>query len=118
MKSLKLLCVICICLVVATGIACAQGVGASGSIAGTVTDPSGAVLTNATVTATDVAKGIKHSANSDNNGHFEILGLAPATYNVSVTNAGFQTLIQKSVVVNVGQTVSLDFQLKVSGAVS
>jgi hypothetical protein len=118
MNPLKLLCIVCICLALATGIACAQGVGASGSIAGTVTDPSGAVLTNATVTATDVGKGIKHSANSDNNGHFEIPGLAPATYNVSVANAGFQTVIQKGVVVNVGQTVSLDFQLKVSSAVS
>ena len=48
----------------------AQGVGASGDIKGTVTDPSGAVVTSAAVTATDVDKGIKHTVTTDNNGQF------------------------------------------------
>jgi len=47
----------------------AQGVGASGDIRGTVTDPSGAVVTNANVTATDLAKGIKHTVATDSNGN-------------------------------------------------
>src|SRR5438105_6641743 len=50
-----------------TGMVYAQGVGASGDIRGTVTDPSGAVITNANVTATDIAKGIKHTVATDNN---------------------------------------------------
>src|SRR5262245_28494632 len=99
-----------------SGLAYAQGVGASGDIKGTVTDPSGAVINNGTVTATDASKGIKHTATTDSDGQYRLSGLSPATYNVSVAHSGFQTDIMKGVVVNVGQTVTLDFHLKVSAA--
>src|SRR5262249_30744985 len=99
-----------------SGLAYAQGVGASGDIKGAVTDPSGAVVNNGAVTATDASKGIKHTATPDSDGQYRLSGLPPATYNVSVAHAGFQTDIMKGVVVNVGQTVTLDFHLKVSAA--
>jgi hypothetical protein len=99
-----------------TGVACAQGVGASGDIRGTVTDPSGAVINNGTVTATDASKGIKHTATTDSDGQYRLAALPPATYNVSVAHSGFQTDIMKGVIVNVGQTANLDFHLKVSPA--
>ncbi len=114
MKSLKLFSTVCICLMLVTGIACAQGVGASGDIKGTVTDQSGAVVTNATVTATDVAKGTRRTGVTDSGGAFIIPGLSPAIYNVTSQHAGFQTSMQKGVVVNVGETLVLDFHLKVS----
>jgi hypothetical protein len=79
-----------------------------------VTDPSGAVVTNATVTATDVAKGIKHTVATDNNGQYRLTGLQPAAYSVSVSKSGFQTELAKNVVVNVGQTSTVDFPMKVS----
>jgi hypothetical protein len=97
-----------------TGLAYAQGVGASGDIRGTVTDPSGAVVTNANVTATDVAKGIKHTVTTDNNGQYRLTGLQPATYSLSVSKQGFQSELAKNVVVNIGQTNTVDFPLKVS----
>jgi hypothetical protein len=97
-----------------TGMVYAQGVGASGDIRGTVTDPSGAVVTNATVTATDVARGIKHTVATDNNGQFRLTGLQPAAYSLSVSKSGFQTELAKNVVVNVGQTSTVDFPMKVS----
>ncbi|HWX53337.1 MAG TPA: carboxypeptidase regulatory-like domain-containing protein [Verrucomicrobiae bacterium] len=103
-------------LLMVAGTACAQGVGASGDIKGTVTDPTGALLTNATVTATDVARGTKRSSASDNQGVYLITGLSPSTYSVSVEHAGFQTELQKGVVVNVGLSVTLDFHLQVSGS--
>ena len=87
-----------------TGMVYAQGIGASGDIRGTVTDPSGAVVTNATVTATDVARGIKHTVSTDNNGQYRLTGLQPAAYSVSVSKSGFQTELAKNVVVNIGQT--------------
>lgn len=96
------------------GMVFAQGVGASGDIWGTVTDPSGAVVTNATVTATDIAKGIKHTVTTDNNGQYRLTGLQPATYSLSVTKSGFQSELAKNVVVNVGQTSTVDFPMKVS----
>src|SRR6266481_5433963 len=115
MRLFKVLNVLLAILLMATGIACARGVGASGDIKGTVTDPSGAVLAKATVTATDATKGIKRSDVSDSQGQFQITGLPPSTYNVSAQISGFQTEILKNVVVNIGQSVILGFRLKVSG---
>jgi hypothetical protein len=103
-------------MLLVSGIALAQGVGASGSISGSISDPSGAVLTNATVTVTDTAQGTKRSTQSDNSGRYVIPGLRPSRYDISVEHAGFQTVIQKAVIVNLGLTTSLDFRLEVSGA--
>jgi outer membrane receptor protein involved in Fe transport len=97
-----------------TGMVFAQGVGASGDIRGTVTDPSGAVVSGANVTATDIARGIKHTVATDNNGQFRLTGLQPATYSLSVSKPGFQSELAKNVIVNVGQTSTIDFPMKVS----
>jgi outer membrane receptor protein involved in Fe transport len=97
-----------------TGMVFAQGIGASGDIRGTVTDPSGAVVTSANVTATDIAKGIKHTVSTDANGQYRLTGLQPATYSLSVSKSGFQSEVAKNVVVNVGQTSTVDFPMKVS----
>src|SRR5215472_11770381 len=113
MRSINLLRVVLVCLLLA-GMAFAQGVGASGDIRGTVTDPSGAVVSNAVVTATDVDKGIKHTVNTGTDGTFHIANLPPAVYSVSVTKTGFQPEVVKSVVVNVGHTAEISFPMKVS----
>jgi hypothetical protein len=97
-----------------SGMVFAQGIGASGDIRGTVTDPSGAVVTGANVTATDLAKGIKHTVSTDANGQYRLTGLLPAAYSLSVAKSGFQSEVAKNVVVNVGQTSTVDFPMKVS----
>lgn len=113
MRSINLLRVVLACFLLA-GMAFAQGVGASGDIKGTVSDPSGAVVAGAVVTATDVDKGIKHTVSTDANGQFYIAGLPPAVYSVSVTKSGFQPEVAKSVTVNIGQTATVSFPMKVS----
>jgi Carboxypeptidase regulatory-like domain len=113
MRSNNLLRVVLACLLLA-GMALGQGLGASGDIKGTVTDPSGAVVTSAVVTATNVDKGTKHTVSTDNNGQFYIPGLPPATYSISVTKTGFQPEVAKNIVVNIGQTATLNFPMKVS----
>lgn len=113
MRSIHLLKIFLATLLLA-GLACAQGVGASGDIRGTVTDPSGAVVTGANVTATDIAKGIKHTVATDANGQYRLTNLQPATYSLSVSKSGFQSELAKNVVVNVGQTSTVDFPMKVS----
>ena len=97
-----------------TAAAWAQGTGASGEIRGTVTDPTGAVMPSVSVSATDVAKGTKRTTTTGSAGEYEFQGLPPSTYNVAVSQTGFQTQIQKGVVVSVGQTVIVDFRMKVS----
>src|SRR5579864_3827884 len=96
------------------GMAFAQGVGASGDISGTVTDQTGAVVSNATVTATDLGKGTRRSTTSGNDGLYEFIGLQPAAYSLSTSKTGFSTEIAKSVTVVIGQTTTVDFHLKVS----
>jgi Carboxypeptidase regulatory-like domain/TonB dependent receptor-like, beta-barrel len=113
MRSINLFKIVLACLLF-SGLSFAQGVGASGDIKGVVTDPSGAVVANATVTATDVGKGIKHTVTTDSNGQFHLTGLQPATYSVSVTKTGFQPEVAKNVVVTIGQTNTISFPMKVS----
>jgi Carboxypeptidase regulatory-like domain/TonB dependent receptor-like, beta-barrel len=113
MRSRNLFRIVLVCLML-SGLALAQGVGASGDIKGVVTDPSGAVVANATVTATDVDKGIKHTVTSDSNGQYHLIGLQPATYSLSVTKSGFQPEVAKNVTVTIGQTNTVNFPMKVS----
>ena len=92
----------------------AQGVGTSGSITGTVTDPSGAVIPKASVVAVETARGTRYATETDGAGQYRLTGLLPAEYEVTSQIAGFGTELQKSVVVNVGSTVILDFHLQVA----
>ncbi len=114
MKPLRSMLAVFLCVLGTSVLAHAQGVGASGGITGTVTDPSGAVVPNATVTATEAEKGLKRTSLSDNRGEYQFTALPPASYDVSAQISGFQTAVYKGVIVNVGQTVVLDFHLKVS----
>ena len=114
MKSISILGCILGSLLFVTGSARAQGVGASGDIVGTVTDPSGAVIPKATVTATELERGIQHTTGANENGYYRLTGLPPTTYSVTVRASGFQTMVQKSVVVTVGVTTVVDFPMKVA----
>ncbi|HET6930911.1 MAG TPA: TonB-dependent receptor, partial [Candidatus Acidoferrum sp.] len=93
----------------------AQGVGSSGDLTGTVSDPSGGGIPGAKVTVIDEAKGVQRSAVSDEHGAYRVSGLAPSTYRVTAEHSGFATEIVRSVVLNVGQILVLDMQLKLAG---
>jgi hypothetical protein len=67
-------------------------IGGQGSITGTVTDPSGAVVPNATVTATNNATNEKTTQNSSSSGVFTLSPLNPGTYTVTFSAPGFKTL--------------------------
>ena len=103
-----------VCLLLAVSVAHAQGVGSSGEITGTVTDPSGAVLPNVTVNVVDNQTGLKRTAMTNGTGQFRVARLSPATYDVSVERPGFATEIRRSVTVAIGQTVISDFKVKPS----
>ncbi len=99
-----------ICLLL-TGLALAQGTGASGALRGTITDPSGAAVPKATITVTQPDKGIHRTATIGDSGQYSVLNLPPDTYSVTAEMAGFQTVTYKNVVVNVGQQLVLDIKL-------
>jgi hypothetical protein len=92
----------------------AQGTGASGEIRGTVTDPAGGLIPKATVEVEDPEKGIRRTAVTGSDGEYQLAGLSPSTYSVTVRVSGFQAETHKNVVVNVGQTLIMDFQLRVA----
>jgi carboxypeptidase family protein len=86
----------------------------TGSLRGQVTDPSGAVVTDATVTATGPG-GQTVSAKTNQAGNFEIGNLPPGKYAVSARAKGFTTYTQPEVVVTAGQTqfdIPLDIEVE------
>jgi hypothetical protein len=104
------------CLLPANSAARAQGGGTSGEIRGTITDSTGATVPRATVAVEDSEKGIRRTAITETDGEYRVTGLPPSSYSVSVEASGFQTEIRKGVVLNVGQTLILDFHLQVASA--
>ena len=83
---------------------------------GTVKDPSGAVIPNATVTAEDTSKGFTRTSTTDGGGNYALLQLPPGSYNVVVTSAGFTRLVRKDVVLTVGEQAELPFALAIGGS--
>ena len=61
----------------------------TGSISGTVSDQSGAIVPQATVTATNVATGIVRTVQTGSEGQYVLPELSPGVYNVNVTSNGF-----------------------------
>jgi hypothetical protein len=86
----------------------------SGDLAGVVTDPTGAVVPNAKVVATNDATGAVHNTTTNGEGFYRFSFLAPGNYAVSASAGGFQPGSLK-VAVQVGQTASGNLALAVSG---
>ena len=86
--SLRPLCIAAVCLL-ACQLGFAQGA-ATGDLHVTVKDPKGSVVTNATVTVKDVAKGVERAGSGDGQGGYSVRQLAPGTYTVTVDAAGFR----------------------------
>ena len=82
-----------------------------GSIFGTVTDSSGAVVPNATVTVTDVAKGTTATVQSGASGEYRVQHLIPDTYTISVQAAGFKTTTSDNVIVYADTAPKVDVAL-------
>ncbi|HEY5214093.1 MAG TPA: TonB-dependent receptor [Acidobacteriaceae bacterium] len=101
---------ILVCWVAGVGIAVAQSAGL-GAIQGTVTDPTGAVISNAVVTATDVATGIVSKRKTSSAGLYTITPLTPDSYTVTVTAPGFKIYRQQNIVVNGLSTTGLNLSL-------
>jgi len=99
------------------GIGAAQVQAINGSIRGRVTDPGGAGVPQATVTAANNETGFSRPVDSDNDGYYVIPNLPLGTYTVGVQKAGFETERHTNVVLNAGTEAVIDAQLKL-GAVS
>jgi hypothetical protein len=91
----------------------------SGSIYGAVQDPTGAVVPQATVTATDTLKGITRTTTSSATGTFALPNLQPGTYAVQVDAPGFETFRKSDVILNAADNLNAGiFTMKIGAATS
>jgi len=88
----------------------------SGSFRGSVTDPSGAAIAAATVSARNEATGIVQEVSSDESGAYTLAHLAPGMYTVTATKQGFKTLSKPGLELLVDQQISLNFALVIGAA--
>ena len=100
-------------VLVLSGTFAAFGQQITGSIAGTVKDAQGAVVTTATVKATNIDTGITRSGPANGYGDFRIDYLPVGNYTVEVSAANFKTFVQKNVTLTVDQIQTLEVVLEV-----
>ncbi|MGA7645965.1 MAG: carboxypeptidase-like regulatory domain-containing protein, partial [Terriglobales bacterium] len=91
----------------------AQSSAATGTLRGQVTDPSGAVVANATV-AVLVSGGPTHSATTNKTGGYEIGNLPPGQYTVTANAQGFAVFVQSGVNVAAGQIAQFNIALDIT----
>src|SRR5438270_3084551 len=92
----------------------AQGVGASGNIKGTISDTTGAIMQNVAVVVQETRKGAHRTATTDSAGQYRVVSLPPAIYDISVAMPRFESQLHKSVALDVGETLIVDFHMHVS----
>ena len=114
MTMRKLVSLILVMLAVTT-FGFAQGA-ATGNVHVTVKDPKGSLVTNATVTARDQAKGLERSVTGSTQGEYRIQLLPPANYQITVDAPGFAKATVENVVITVGQVLDLPVSLTLAGA--
>jgi hypothetical protein len=84
-----------------------------GALAGTIEDSSGAVVSNATVTATGVGTGSVYNTTSTSSGGYRIPDMQLGAYNIKIEAPGFKTSEQTGVVIQVNSVTSLNVTLEV-----
>jgi hypothetical protein len=90
--------------------------GASGRIVGRVADPTTAVLAAVKVTLVNDATGISRDALTNDSGDFSFVEVVPGTYTVQFELTGFKKNVQKSVIVDVNQVVTLNSTLQIGAS--
>ena len=87
-----------------------------GSISGTVKDPSGSVLPNATVEAREVNKDLTYSTHTDRGGYYALPVLPVGRYELDVQAPGFRDYHRKDIVLDTNAALTLDASLQVGDA--
>src|SRR5271168_3880003 len=87
-----------------------------GSLYGTVTDNTGAVVPGATVTVTDAAKGTTVSETTNAAGEYTVEHLIPDEYDIKVTASGFKAFETKGITVSADTSPKVDVQLTIGAA--
>jgi len=84
-----------------------------GTIAGTVTDSSGAAIANATVTLTNLDTSEKHNMETDASGYYTFVNILPGRYKVEVEKSGFKKVVRQPIIVEIESGLKVDITLQV-----
>ncbi len=85
----------------------------NGVIFGTVTDPSDAMISTASVTVTNTSTGISQTVKTDQSGNYVVPDLPAATYGITCTAAGFRTIQRGGILLQVDQRAHVDLAMEV-----
>lgn len=85
----------------------------TGTISGTVTDQTGAVVPGANVVVRQVETGIAHNVSTDAAGRYRVSQLGLGNYEVTAGATGFQTMVRSGITLTVGREALVDFALQV-----
>ncbi|HKX30320.1 MAG TPA: TonB-dependent receptor [Blastocatellia bacterium] len=102
---------LCALLVVSTISAFAQAQGSSADLTGVVFDSSRSVVSGATITAVNLQTQLTRTTTSDSNGNYRISLLPPGEYEIKVKASGFNLQVKRGIVLTVGQTAVINFDL-------
>jgi outer membrane receptor protein involved in Fe transport len=117
MRKIKVLLIAVVVLATAYPTSRMFGQAVFGSIVGSVTDSSGAIVPGAKITITDVNKGVNFESTANDSGNYEQQHLIVGTYRVRVEAQGFQAYLQENVQVNVDASTQVNAVLQL-GAVT
>jgi hypothetical protein len=104
-----------VCLTLISGVSYAQNPNAT--VTGRVTDPTGSVVSSASVVLTSLDTHVPYKTETNQEGLYRLTGLLPGTYRADVTMDGFKTLIKQDIRLHVQDDISLNFPLQV-GSIS
>jgi len=113
MRKLVLLCALCIAFYPALS---TRGAEPTGSINGTVADPSGGMIPGAKITAANVDTGVTRQAETTGDGSYTFLGLPVGPYSLTVEASGFQRSVQTGILVKADQTSTVSIKLTLGSA--
>lgn len=82
-----------------------------GNINGLVSDPSNAAVSNAEIVAVNDVTGVQYTTRTNNEGIYVLPNLPPGPYRVQVSKVGFKTLIKPEIILNVQDSLSINFTL-------
>jgi len=88
-----------------------SGQTSNGTILGTITDSSHAVMANVQVSLTDIGTNARRTDNTNAQGYFVFPNLAPGTYRVDVEQPGFQKTVRSDIGLDANSTVRVDLQM-------
>lgn len=112
-RSMRALLVFATCLAAASSPVWAQADANKAQLAGTILDPNNAVVPNASIKIRNPATGVSRDLTSNESGLFRAVALDPGTYNLEASSSGFATQKIDGIVLQVGQTVTLNITLSV-----